>query len=252
MYKFALTRKPGPDFKHGITTVNQASPSYDLMISQHERYIETLRGIGLTVEVLDPLIGFPDSYFVEDAAIVTPQIAVITNPGAPARRGEAGFIEPALAKYLPTARISSPGTIDGGDVLIIADQVFIGISERTNQDGANQLTGILSTFDYKSTFIPVESGLHLKSSVNYVGKNTLLLSSQYAERPEFKDFFQIVIDEDESYAANTLWVNDFLIMPAGYPKTRQNLAELELPIHVIDVSEARKMDGGLTCMSLRL
>jgi dimethylargininase len=251
MFTHAITRKPGKNFGDGITTANLSSPSYDLIINQHKVYVAALRSLGMNVIVLDAHPDYPDAYFVEDTAVVTPQVAVITNPGADARKGEVDSIEPVLSRYRKIARIRAPGTLDGGDVLIAADHCFIGISERTNPEGAEQLGHILEQSGYKWTLIPVTGGLHLKSGVNYIGKNTLLLSREFAARGEFNEFAKIVIDDDEEIAANTLWVNDSLLMPEGFPKTKKWLETLGLPIIELDVSEAQKMDGGLTCMSIR-
>ncbi len=251
MYTHAITRKPGKNFGDGITTANLSSPSYELISDQHKEYIAALRSIGLEVIVLDAHPDYPDAYFVEDTAVVIPQAAVITNPGADTRKGEVDSIELVLSGYRKIRRIRAPGTLDGGDVLIAADHCFIGISDRTNSEGAEQLGLILEQSGYKWTPIPVTGGLHLKSGVNYIGMNTLLLTREFAARGEFDEFTKIVIDEEEEIAANTLWVNDTLLIPEGFPKTKERLEILGIPIIELDVSEAQKMDGGLTCMSIR-
>jgi dimethylargininase len=194
---------------------------------------------------------FPDGHFVEDPAVVVPEVAVVARPGADARRGEAEAIAPALSRFKPLVEIKAPGTLDGGDVLVVGKRVFIGLSERTNEHGAAQLARLLAPHGYTSALVPVGAGLHLKSSVNYVGKNTLLLSEGFAERPEFAGFERLVVDPHEEYACNTLWINDRLLVPDGYPGTRALLAPLGLEIIALETSEVRKMDGGLTCMSLR-
>ena len=251
MYTHAITRKPGKNFGDGITTANLSSPSYELISDQHKEYIAALRSIGLEVIVLDAHPDYPDAYFVEDTAVVITQAAVITNPGADTRKGEVDSIELVLSGYRKIRRIRAPGTLDGGDVLIAADHCFIGISDRTNSEGAEQLGLILEQSGYKWTPIPVTGGLHLKSGVNYIGMNTLLLTREFAARGEFDEFTKIVIDEEEEIAANTLWVNDTLLIPEGFPKTKERLEILGIPIIELDVSEAQKMDGGLTCMSIR-
>ncbi len=251
MFKYAITRKPGQDFAHGITTSNLGTPSYELLLEQHSAYIETLRSLGLDVIVLDPLLDYPDAYFVEDIAVVTPDVAIITNPGADSRRGEVETIESILAEYRETLRIQAPGTVDGGDVLMVGTHFFIGISDRTNRKGAEQLTSILEAYGNALTVVSVQSGLHLKSSVNYVGQNTLLTTEGYADVDQFREYDKIVVDKSEEYAANTLLINSSLIIPKGFPKTRERLLTLDLNIIELDVSEMRKMDGGLTCMSVR-
>jgi dimethylargininase len=154
--------------------------------------------------VLNPLPDYPDAYFVEDTAVVTPDVAIITNPGVGDRKGEEDTIERALATFRKTVRIHAPGTVDGGDVLMVGAHFFIGISERTNREGAKQLGRIFEEYGYTWATLYVEAGLHLKSSVNYIGKNTLLITEQFADRDEFKGYDTIIVDTTEEYAANTL------------------------------------------------
>ena len=251
MFAHAITRRPGPDFAQGITTSSLGAPEYASILKQHAAYVDTLRALGLDVIELEAEPGYPDAYFVEDVAVVTPCIAVITNPGAEARKGEERTIEPILARYRPVERIRPPGTVDGGDVLIVDRHAFVGISERTNEEGARQLGSILKEYGYTWTPVPVEAGLHLKSDVNVVGPDTLLITKPFASRNVFARYDRILVDADEVYAANTLWVNEVLITPRGFPKTRKKLDALGCVVIELDVSEMRKMDGGLTCLSLR-
>jgi dimethylargininase len=250
-FSHAIVRKPGEDFAQGITTRNLGIPDYELMQVQHEAYIQTLFSLGLTVIILEPLPNFPDAYFVEDTAVVTPQVAVITNPGVKTRQGEEDSIASVLSKYRSIIPIRPPGTVDGGDVLMIGDYFFIGLSKRTNQDGAAQLGIILERFGYTWTAVPVHTGLHLKSSVSLVSLNTVLITEEMAQHQAFKRFDKIILDPDEKQAANTLWINDVLIVPTGFPHTHSKLDNLGLNLIEMDMSEARKMDGGLSCMSLR-
>ncbi len=251
MFTHAITRKPGENFAQGLTSANLGPPSYALILEQHAAYLERLRSLGLEVVVLDPEPDYPDGYFVEDAAIVTPRLAVITRPGAASRRGEEITIQPVLARYLPTVQIQAPGTVDGGDVLMVGSHFFVGLSERTNPEGAAQLGRSLEEHGYTWVALPVGAGLHLKSSVNSLGGDTLLITPELADYDEFADYDRIILDADEAYAANTLWVNDTLLTPKGFPKTRRKLEATGLEVIELDVSEVRKMDGGLTCMSLR-
>jgi dimethylargininase len=251
MFTHAITRKPGADFAQGITTSDLGKPDYALILAQHKAYVDALRALRLDVVELEPLPGYPDAYFVEDVAVVTPDVAVMTHPGADARKGEGKTIEPVLAQYRPIERILAPGTVDGGDVLIVDGQAFIGVSERTNETGARQLGTILERYGCTWTMVPVGAGLHLKSDVNVLGPATLLVTESFANHDAFAKFERIVVDAAEAYAANTLWVNGTLITPRGFPKTRNKLDTLGLDIVDLDVSEMRKMDGGLTCLSLR-
>ena len=247
----AIARRPGKEMAAGITTSTLGAPDYTKALDQFDAYVNALKDCGVSVIVLDPLEGYPDAHFVEDTAVVTPDVAIITNPGAVSRRGEVATIGSALTPHRKTIAIQSPGTIDGGDVLMIGNHFFIGLSDRTNEPGARQLGDAVSGFGHTWTPVPVAAGLHFKSSVNAVGKDTLLTTQTFADHPALAGFHRIVISPQEEYAGNTLLVNDHLIMPAGFPDTRKKLQALGKPIIELDTSEFRKMDGGLTCLSLR-
>ena len=251
MFRHAIVRKPGANFGDGLTTSDLGAPDFKRMTVQHDAYVSTLEELGLKVFVLEPELAFPDAHFVEDAAVVTPDIAVITNPGALARRGEEKTIEPVLADFRPIGRIEPPGTLDGGDVLMVGSHFFIGVSERTNQEGAKQLGHILERFGNTWKAVDVGKGLHLKSGVNHVGGDTLLLTEAFSRLEVFAGYDQIVLDPGETYAGNSLWINDHLIVPQGFPDTLAKLERVGLPVHVLDVNEVQKMDGGLTCLSIR-
>ncbi len=250
-FTHAIVRTPGPNFAAGITTVALGAPNYALVLAQHAAYVMTLQDLGLTVLTLDALPTHPDAYFVEDTAVITPEVAVIANMGAPARQGEEQAMAPVLAHYRELTYIDHPGTFDGGDVLVVGKHCMIGLSERTNALGAQQLGETLARYGYRWDAIPVGAGLHFKSSVNYVGRNTLLIDQAFVEHPAFAGYDKLLIDPAEVYAANTLLINEHLLMPAGFPNTKQQLAPLGYPIIELETSEMRKMDGGLTCLSLR-
>ena len=250
-FKFAVTRRPGKTFGNGITTSHMGVPSYELVLKQHAAYIDTLKSIGLDVIELEPLPDYPDAHFVEDTAVVTPEVAIITNPGAPSRRGEEKSIAEALRPYRPVEYIQAPGTVDGGDVLMMGNHFFVGISERTNHQGADQMGQILKKHGKAVSTIPVGAGLHFKSSVNCAAPDTLLMTREFKDHDAFKGYNRIPVDGKESYAANTLWINDHLLIPKGFPDTKAKLERLGLPIFELDVSEMQKMDGGLTCLSIR-
>ena len=246
----ALCRRPGPNLGHGLTTSSLGAPDFALARQQHDAYVTTLRDLGLKVTVLDAAADYPDAHFVEDTAVVTPHVAVITRPGHPDRRGEEESIEPVLAIHRVIEHIIAPGTVDGGDILMVGNHFFIGISERTNPAGAEQLASILQRYGHTTTMVPVAAGLHFKSSVNELGE-VLLVTSEFFGRQELGDYPQIIVPEGEEYAGNTLRINNHLITPAGYSGVRQQIETLGLEITALDMSEVRKMDGGLTCLSLR-
>jgi dimethylargininase len=252
MFTHAITRLPGKNFADGLTTSTLGRPSYPLILQQHEAYRRALQDLGLEVILLPAEPSFPDAYFVEDPAIVTPKIAVITRPGAPSRQGEELTLEPILKQFRPVVHIDSPGTVEGGDILMVGNHFFIGLSDRTNKEGAKQLARILEEAGHTAETVPMAAGLHLKSGVNWVGKNTLLVTNALADHPAFSGYGKILVDPDEEYAANTLWVNDALLTPKGFPKTFAKLTRLGVRVIELDVSEVQKMDGGLTCTSLRI
>jgi len=251
MFTHAIVRKPGSNFHQGLTTAVRGKPSFTLLQKQHNAYIDTLEKLGLSVTILDPEPDYPDAYFVEDTAVVTPEVAVITIPGAAERQGEQHSIQSVLSKHRSIQNITEPGTVDGGDVLMVGRHFFVGVSDRTNPAGAGQLGRILESYGYTWCEIPVGEGLHLKSSVNYVGDNTLLLTAPFETLNLFENYAKIVLADSDAYAANTLRVNDALIVPRGFPRVRQALGHLGRSIIELDVSEMAKMDGGLTCLSLR-
>jgi dimethylargininase len=248
----ALAREPAGNFASGLTTMTFAQPAdYDLMRKQHRAYVEALQSLGLEVTVMPAEPDYPDAHFVEDTAVITREWAVVTRPGAGVRRGETDSVEAVLARYRPIRRIHAPGTLDGGDVLMVGSHFFIGLSERTNAGGADQLGRILESSGYTWSTLRVREGLHFKSSVNVVAPDTLLITQDFAAHPQLQAFKRIVVPPEEAYAANTLWVNEHLLSPAGYPRTLEKLAQTGFPVVELDTSEARKMDGGLTCLSLR-
>jgi dimethylargininase len=252
MFTQAIARKPGKNFAQGLTTaVSAKPPQYELLLKQHGTYLETLRSCGLEVTLLNPLPDYPDAYFVEDTAVVTADVAIISNPGAETRQGEEKSMVPVLAEFHKIERILAPGTVDGGDVLQVDNHFFIGLSERTNKEGAGQLGRILESCGNTWATVEVGAGLHFKSSVNYVGKNTLLVTSDFAEHAMLRGYDKIVVEKAEAYAANTLLVNEHLLIPAGFPLTRNKIEVLGFEIIELDTSEVHKMDGGLTCMSIR-
>ena len=248
MFTQAIVRTPGPDAGAGLTTAALGKPDHALLLEQHALYVHTLADLGLTITQLAPLPGHPDAYFVEDAALIFPELAIITRPGAPERRLEAEAIAETVANFRTLHRLTAPATLDGGDVLVMNRTVFVGISERTNTAGAEQLASLLP--GYTVTPVPVPAGLHLKSSVTRAGDH-LLLTRALSKRPEFAGAPHLVVPDEEAYAANILTINGTLVMPRGFPKTQALLEKLELPLRLLDQSEVQKMDGALTCLSLR-
>jgi dimethylargininase len=252
MFKNTIVKTPGESYIHGLTTSDLGKPDYEKALQQHNAYIEALKKCAVEVHVLASNPEFPDSTFVEDTAVLTPGFAVISNPGAISRNGEIIEMDPVLKSYYEkTYSIQSPGTLDGGDVLQIDDHFYIGISERTNLEGAQQLKQILEGENYKASIIQLEKFFHLKTGISYLGNQEIVVAGEFIDHPEFQSYKKIIVPAEEEYAANCIRVNDYVIIPAGFPKTKQKMNDAGYKTIELDVSEFRKLDGGLSCLSLR-
>lgn len=255
MFSHAITRTPAETYPEGITTANLGQPNLRLALIQHQRYGQALTNAGVEVITLPAAPKYPDSVFVEDVAVLTTDFAVITRPGASSRRGETSLIEITLTQYFQQIyHLLEPGTLDGGDICQAEDHFFIGLSERTNHHGAQQLADILSQNGKTSVMVDIRETdglLHLKSGMAYLGNNTLLLDWRLADYPAFDGYHKIIVPEDETYAGNCLRFNDVVFVPTGFPKTETRIREAGFAVVVLDTSEYRKMDGGLSCLSLR-
>ena len=255
MFKNAIVRIPGSNFDAGLTSVSLGRPDFERVLQQHAQYCEALIECGLTITTLDADLRFPDSTFVEDTAVLTPNGAVLTRPGAASREGEVDAIRPAILNYFPSPlTIEAPGTLDGGDICEAGDHFFLGLSHRTNEEGAHQLAAHLAALGYTSSTIDVRamtSILHLKSGISYIGENTLVVMEEMADNPQFRSFNLIQVGLDESYGANCVRVNERVLVAAGFPKLTADLQARGFDPLVLEMSEFQKMDGGLSCLSLR-
>jgi dimethylargininase len=252
MFKNAIVRTPCPALIHGLSSSSLGKPDYDLALYQHAQYVDALRSCGLEVKVLEADPDFPDSTFVEDVALCTPGCAIITNPGAQSRNGEIFKIEAVLHSFYERVEsIEAPGTLDAGDVMMVGKHYYIGLSERTNTEGADQLIGILEKHGMTGSGVPLKEMLHLKSGLSYLEQNHLLITGEFTDHPAFAGFQRIEVAPDEAYAANSLWVNSTVLVPKRFPKTRELIEQAGYRTLVLDVSEFQKLDGGLSCLSLR-
>lgn len=255
MFRNVIVRKPARSLVDGITSAPElGKPDYELAIRQHDAYIEALKSCGVQVTELPAQEEYPDACFVEDVAVLTRKCAIITNPGAPTRNGEKDHIVETIRKFYAEdqiAFIQAPGTLEGGDVMMVGDHFYVGRSARTNEEGIRQFIAILESYELTGSEVTLEKVLHLKTGVNYLENNTFLVSGEFIEKEEFKKAKLIVIPEEEAYAANCIWVNDKVIVPTGFPKVAEAVRQAGYEVILTDTSEYRKLDGGLSCLSLR-
>lgn len=250
-YRYAVCRRPGPDLAAGVTTADLGVPDHGRALKQFDLYVALLRFLDVEVTVLDPLPGFPDAHFVEDTAVITPEFAVIASPGHRSRDGEQFAMAETLGELMPLERIGPEGFLDGGDVLQVGSHFLIGLSDRTDEAAACRLGRFVEQQGFTWASVPVDAGLHFKSSVNALDEKTLLVTADFADRPELADFEKVIVPEGEEYAANSLPVNGVVLVPRGFPKTEELISERGLTTLRVETSEFRKMDGGLTCLSIR-
>jgi dimethylargininase len=252
MYQNCIVRTPSRSLEKGLTSLNLGKPNFETALKQHELYIEALKQCEVNVTILPPDERFPDSVFVEDPALCTPHCAILTRPGAESRRDETDIISKPLTQFFENIEtISAPGTLDAGDVMKVDSHFYIGLSERTNAEGAQQLISILEKYGMTGSTISLKNVLHLKTGLAYLEHNNLLAAGEFVDKVEFRKMNVIEIPEEESYAANCIWMNDRVIMPAGYTRTREKIAALGYAVIEVDTSEFRKLDGGVSCLSLR-
>jgi len=254
MYQNAIVRTPSPSLISGLTSsAHLGKPDYPLALEQHHNYIKALAHCGLEIDILPALTDYPDACFVEDVALLTDKTAILTRPGAHSRQGEVLEIKSSVKAFYKEriSRIFEPATLEAGDVLRIKNHFYIGLSQRTNQAGAEQLINLLAKDGYTASTIALKEYLHLKTGVSYLDQEYILVSGELIDHPAFAQFKQIKIDAKEEYAANCIMVNGTVIMPQNFPKTNKAISALGFPIIEVDVSEFRKVDGGLSCLSLR-
>lgn len=255
MFRTAIVRPPSPNFADGLTRENLGPPDLAAALTQHAQYCAALERCGLELVRLDADARYPDATFVEDTAVLLPRCKVVTRPGAESRSGEVDAIRASLLQQgIATVEIAAPGTVDGGDICEAGEHVFIGISARTNESGAAQLAALLGAAGYTTCFVDirgVDGILHLKSGMSWLGDGRLLLIDALAQDPVFAGYERVRVESDEAYAANAVRVNGHVLIAAGYRRTAARLRELGYALIELEMSEFRKMDGGLSCLSLR-
>lgn len=247
----ALIRELSPAIARcELTHLEREAIDLNLAHAQHAAYEACLREAGCRVERLAAGPDMPDSVFIEDTAIVVDEVAIITRPGAASRRNETAGVAAALRKYRPLHQMESPGTADGGDVLVVGRQVFVGRSSRTNEAGIEDMRRVLTPYGYDVTPIEVHGCLHLKSAVTAVGDNLLLVNPAWLPPGPFARFECIDVHPDEPSAANAVRIRDRIVYPTMFPRTLERLQQRGLRVCTVDASEVAKAEGAVTCCSL--
>jgi dimethylargininase len=251
-FKKAILKAPCNNIINGLTTSHLGPPDYQKAIEQHSAYIDALKSCALEVIILDPDENYPDSTFIEDTALLTEQCVIITNPGAVSRKGEVDAVAEELKNHFDIIEyIKEPGTIDAGDVMRVDSHFYIGLSERTNLSGSDQMRSILQKYEYTSSSIALSEMLHLKSGAAYLDNNNLVVTGGMVNKSEFSKFNKLIVPHNEAYAANCILINDKVLIAEGYPETGKLINFAGYDILELDMSEYKKLDGGLSCLSLR-
>jgi dimethylargininase len=252
-FTHAITRKPGRSIVGGLRAVDTGAPDLALMLDHHAAYVAALKTTGATVVELDAAESFPDSVFVEDTALCLPEGAVIMRPGAPSRLGEAAEMAPHLQSlYGKVLEIKGPGHIEGGDILVTEREILVGRSARTDADGIAELTKLVAVWDYKVREVFTPPGvLHFKTDCSLLDGDTILSTERLAASGCFEGYRVIHTAQGEEAAANSIRFNDIVIMPSGFPGTRNAILAAGFTVREIGNSECAKLDGGMSCLSLR-
>lgn len=251
----AIVRRPARSLIDGIADfTDMGKPDYELALEQHDAYIAALEACGLEVTVLPALEDHPDCCFVEDTCVVTPKGAIVDNPARASRNPEAKAMEPTLLKFFSPDQIrhiTAPGTLEGGDVMLVEDTFFVGKSTRTNDEGFEQFKAIVGEWGYDAVQVPVTEFLHLKTGTTYIDDGKLLAAREFKSAPQLSHLEVLPVPDEEDYAVNVLSINGKIVMPAGFEAVRKMVDATGREVVEVPMSEYRKIDGGLTCLSLR-
>ena len=254
-YRFthAVTRKPAHSVVRGLRAIDRGTPDFEIFETEHRLYLEALRQAGLKVTTLETCEDFPDSVFIEDAALCLPEGVVMLRPGTPSRTGESAQLVPELAAMgLHIHPNGSDGYIDGGDILVTDSAVLAGLSNWTDRAGFEWLKALLHSWDYKVMAVETpQQVLHFKSDCCVLDSSTIMATSRLAGKACFSGFRVLTVPSGEEPAANSIRVNDSLLIPDGFPETAEMLVREGYSVVTVPVSQASLLDGGLSCMSLR-
>jgi len=249
--KLAITRDVSPRFNEcEITHIDRTPIDVSVAQSQHHGYVQALKELGCAVLELPAEADLPDSVFVEDTAVILPDVALITKPGADSRKPETESIVQALRPYRELVFIESPGSVDGGDVLVLDKNIYVGLSTRSNQFAIAQMNEKLSKYGYHTEGVEMHDCLHLKTAVTRVDNNTLLINRKWVDVEIFEGFDLIDVDASEPFAANCLPIGDAIIYPVAFPITGAKLTARGYKIKPVVVDELAKAEGAVTCCSL--
>ncbi len=247
----AITRDVSPRMNECELTHIERNPiDVNVARQQHHDYTEALKSLGCEVIALPAEADLPDSVFVEDTALVLPEVALITRPGADSRKPEVDSIMKTLDPYRPLLRITEPATVDGGDVLVVGKHIYVGLSTRSNDIAIRQMQELLGDYGYSVTGVQMHDCLHLKTAVTHVDDKTLLINRNLVDMHHFENYNLIDVDPSEPFAANCLPIGDFIIFPTAFPKTRAKLEAKGYKIKAVQVDELAKAEGAVTCCSL--
>lgn len=251
MRLIALTREVSSSLgRCELTHLARAPIDLQRAREQHREYETALAECGCAVARLAAADDMPDSVFIEDAAIVFPELAIITRPGAESRRMETNAVAEALARHRRLRRIDAPATVDGGDVLVVGHRVYVGRSGRTNDAGVEQMKRALAPYGYDLQAVTVRGCVHLKSAVTALGDDLLLMNPAWAPRDPLASFDRIDVHSGEPFAANALRIGDRIVYPASFPRTQERLERHGLRVRTVETSELAKAEGAVTCCSL--
>jgi dimethylargininase len=249
--RVAITREVSAQIgRCELTYQTRHTIDVELARVQHRRYEECLIALGCSVHRLPEEPELPDSVFVEDTATVLDELAIITRPGAESRRPETLAIARALRPYRPLTCIEAPGILDGGDILLLGKRLFVGLSRRSNEAAVLQMRCLLAGYGYTVTGVQIKDCLHLKSAVTQVSEDTLLINRNWVDDEPFAPMQLAEVHPSEPSAANALMMGGGVVFPLAYPATRRRLETRGIKVHLVDVSELAKAEGGVTCCSL--
>ena len=247
----AITRDVSPRFNEcEITHIDRTPIDVNIAQTQHHRYVQALKELGCAVLELPAEADLPDSVFVEDTAVILPEVALITRPGADSRKPEIESIIPVLRPYRELVFIEAPGTVDGGDVLVVGKNIYVGMSTRSNAAAVDQMNNLLGKYGYHVQGVELHDCLHLKTATTRVDNKTLLINRKWVDVENFEGFDLIDVDESEPFAGNCLPINGSIIFPLEYPKTGAKLEARGYKLKMVSADELEKAEGQVTCCSL--